>query len=116
MEITTGYQIVSVDISGNNGNCTIADDGSGGTLFSAASVTLDAPTGTKVVGGGFTGLAPSDQYNQPVVVTGNGPSADGTSWIFTSGAYTLDYFSLFLPFAGAASYVFGTVYAICMAV
>ena len=51
--ITTGYQVVSVEITGGNGSCTLADDGSGNTNC-FPNVTLSAPEGTKVVGGGYS--------------------------------------------------------------
>ena len=110
--ITTGYQVVSVEITGGNGSCTLADDGSGNTNC-FPNVTLSAPEGTKVVGGGYSGLGGNPSYVIATPFDTNGPSSDGTAWLFSNPS---QWSNAFLPYSDSASYVWGTIYAICMAV
>lgn len=105
LPVTTGYQVVAVDITGDNGNITITDAGSG-TYTASSSVTVPAPSGTKVTGGGFN-ITGAQIQDYP---SADGPASDGTSWTFVCD-------NLSANISGdTGSYVWGVVYAICMAV
>jgi hypothetical protein len=125
-----GYEIVSQDISTGGGG--LAANG-----ILDASVTLSAPTGKKVVGGGFkllTGTWPSGQGHNGLVwemavytggdngstgptATGlyqNGPASDGSSWNFHAFLMSSK-LDVGTTYDVPASTVVGTVYAICIA-
>lgn len=107
--ITTGYEIVSVDISVDAGNCTVtAVDDIGDFAAAISSITVSAPSGKKVVGGGYTLNNSGYNTSAPFFMT-NGPSADGTSWQLAGGGQMLGN-------TDDSSYVWATAYAICMAV
>ena len=107
--ITTGYEVVSVDISVDAGTCTTATIDDSGDVAVTISATVSAPSGKKVVGGGYNLGGPGAATNTAPFFVINGPSSDGTSWQLASGG-TLE------GGEADASTVWGTVYAICMAV
>lgn len=96
--VDTGYEIVAVDITSVPSNGLV-------------NITVNAPTGKKVIGGGFM-LSNSGGNNYVgIQIDGtrlqlhqNGPASDGSYWKFSAE----------LVPSGTSPY--GTVYAICISV
>lgn len=96
---SVGYQIVTTTVS------PTVPNGSGDYVVPRPiTVTVDAPSGHSVVGGGYN----LTTYGSPLdtVPTTNGPSSDGSSWVFEADFGVGPW--------GSDTLTLATVYAICI--
>lgn len=115
-----GYEVVTVEVSTANGNYSNLQHYNNYVTVDV-DISVSAPSGKKVVGGGFETVTVTGSggyhvfpypYNDggahPIGVEYNGPASDGSSWRFKA--------QLFCNKTSVPSGALAKVYAVCLSV